>query len=144
MIKVDYEGAWKELKETIERHISPVDMIKTLLPYINELEQKHTHNYIDIRRRSDKEIADYCLKKYTELSMENIYLKKELKEYKEEPLFDVSLECRLNDGSIITICDLMNSKELSHYDTAFREGRKIKYKGKEMRITELTISYKGG
>ena len=79
MIKIDYEGAWKELKKTIEHHISPTDIYKTLFPYINELEQKHTHNYIDIRRRSDKEIADYCLKKYSELFLKYINLKNKLK-----------------------------------------------------------------
>ncbi|MBA7552074.1 hypothetical protein ES705_44628 [subsurface metagenome] len=48
------------------------------------LEQKHTHDYIDVRKRSDKEVADYCLKKYAEMYMENIYLKEGLKGQRKE------------------------------------------------------------
>ena len=83
MIKVDYEGAWKELKEELDK-TSPIDLYKTIHVYMASLEKKHTHNYVDIKKRSDKEVADYCLKKYSEVYMENIYLKKELKGQRKE------------------------------------------------------------
>lgn len=83
MIKIDYEGAWKELKEDMG-FTSPRDLYQTIVLHMKKLEQKHTHNYVDIRRRSDKEIADYCLKKYAEMYMGNIYLRKKLKGQKEE------------------------------------------------------------
>ncbi|MBA7512701.1 hypothetical protein ES705_04709 [subsurface metagenome] len=88
MIKVDYEGAWKELKKELNISSTIIrDAIFTtsLIDMMDNFEQKHTHNYIDIRKRSDKEVADYCLKKYAEVYMENINLKKKLKEHKEKP-----------------------------------------------------------
>lgn len=64
------------------------------------IQRKHTHNRmeeeckkmgkkiiddahnvgrnINLRKRSDKEIADYCLKKYTDIYLENIHLKKKV------------------------------------------------------------------
>jgi len=55
MIKIDYEGAWKEYKGMF---------INTTM--MDTIELKHTHDFIDIHKRSDKEIADYCLKKHVE------------------------------------------------------------------------------
>ncbi len=83
MIKIDYEGAWKELKEDMDS-TSPIDLYQTINLYIDKLEQKHTHNYIDIKRRSDKEIADYCLKKHAEMYLELVELKSRLKGLAEE------------------------------------------------------------
>jgi len=82
MIKVDYEGAWKGLKEYLSKNYITDERI---MEVVEKFEQEHTHNYIDIRKRSDKEVADYCLKKYAEVYMENINLKKKLKEHKEKP-----------------------------------------------------------
>ena len=48
---------------------------------MDNFEQKHTHDYIDIKKRSDKEIADYCLKKYAEMYLELVELKNKLKEF---------------------------------------------------------------
>ena len=75
MIRIDYEGAWKELKER-----SAKEYIICLNDVIRIFEKKHTHDFIDIRKRSDKEIADYCLKKYAEIYMELVCLKRKLKE----------------------------------------------------------------
>jgi len=76
MIKLDYEGAWKELKEHLrKKHITD----ETIMEVVESIEQKHTHNYVDIKRRSDKEVADYCLKKYAEVYLENVELKNKLK-----------------------------------------------------------------
>jgi len=81
MIKIDYEGAWKELKsvygEDLDLNIIGADA--ALKCYMDSLERKHTHNYIDIRKRSNKEIADYCLKKYNEMYLELVCLKQKLK-----------------------------------------------------------------
>ena len=81
MIKVDYEGAWKELKEKYGYLYSDETIL--LKNVIQDLEQKHTHNYVDIRRRSDKEVADYCLKKHAEMYLELVELKNKLKELAE-------------------------------------------------------------
>ena len=77
MIKIDYEGAWKELKELCKGTMYIDD------EYMEILERSHTHDYVDIRKRSDKEVADYCLKKYAEVYLENVELKNKLKELSE-------------------------------------------------------------
>ena len=87
MIKIDYEGAWKELKEYFKgmaksenrKHQEYNVFGLNNFNMMNSFEQEHTHNYVDIKKRTDKEVADYCLKKYAEVYMENIYLKEELK-----------------------------------------------------------------
>ena len=81
MIKVDYEGAWKELKGYLSKNYITDERI---MEVVENFEQKHTHNYIDIRKRSDKEIADYCLKKHAEVYLENVELKNKLKELAED------------------------------------------------------------
>lgn len=87
MIKVDYEGAWEDLKnKTSYSEILDYDKAlgfsihrPDLVTVMNKLEQKHTHNYVDIRRRTDKEVADYCLKKYADMYLELVNLKNRLK-----------------------------------------------------------------
>lgn len=85
MIKVDYERAWKELTKEYGRFIIyfPGKIIpephRSLDDIMDELGEKHTHNYVDIRKRSDKEVADYCLKKHAELYIKYINLKNKLK-----------------------------------------------------------------
>jgi len=76
MIRIDYEGAWKELKEYLKKSYITDE---TIMEVVGNFEQKHTHDYIDIKRRSDKEIADYCLKKYAEVYLELVCLKQKLK-----------------------------------------------------------------
>jgi len=78
MIKIDYEGAWKELRGDMGL-TSPNDLYQTINLYMASLEKKHTHDYVDIRKRSDKEVADYCLKKHVELYIKYINLKNKLK-----------------------------------------------------------------
>ena len=70
MIKIDYEGAWKELKENFR--------MSDLSSHMDIIEKRHTHDFIDIRRRSDKEITDYCLKKYAEIYLELVNLRRKL------------------------------------------------------------------
>ena len=53
MIKTDYEGAWKEMKEYLG--LAPgVYMFRMALVKMKELEQKHTMDFIDIKKCSDK------------------------------------------------------------------------------------------
>lgn len=90
MIKIDYEGAWKELKNKLGR-IEKIGFQKhynysNFLIMIEKLEQKHTHDYIDIKRRGNKEIADYCMKKYSDLYLKHINLKNRLKKLIKEKL----------------------------------------------------------
>ena len=86
MIKIDYEGAWKKLKKTIEHHISPTDIYKTLLLYMNELERKHTYNYLDIKLRSNIEINKYWSRKYILLNEKYIKLKNKIIDNKVDKL----------------------------------------------------------
>ena len=83
MIKIDYEGAWKELKLKYGNLYIICEGGDLVEEVMSAIERKHTHNYIDIRKRSDKEIADYCLKKYGEMYLENINLKKKLEDKNE-------------------------------------------------------------
>jgi len=76
MVKIDYEGAWKELKEYLSKNYITDERI---MEVVENFERKHTHNYIDIKRRSDKEVADYCLKKHAEMYLELVELKQRLK-----------------------------------------------------------------
>ena len=46
MIRIDYEGAWKELKENMSS-TSPRDLYQTIVLHMEKLEQKHTHDYVD-------------------------------------------------------------------------------------------------
>ena len=78
MIKIDYEGAWKELKENMS--------LSSLSSHMDIIEKRHTHDFIDIRKRGDKEIADYCLKKHAEIYLELVSLKKKLKESDDRPI----------------------------------------------------------
>jgi len=89
MIKVDYEGAWKELKEYFNgmaksenrKHQEYNVFGLNHFNMMDNFEQKHTRDYIDIKKRSDKEVADYCLKKYAEVYLELVELKQKLKEF---------------------------------------------------------------
>ena len=87
MIKVDYEGAWKELKnKTSYSEILDYEEASgfsihrpDLVTVMDNLEKKHTHDYVDIRRHSDKEVADYCMKKHAEVYLELVCLKQKLR-----------------------------------------------------------------
>ena len=84
-LKVNYEGAWKELEGIIGKHtlhISSAEGIKQIHIGLKMewLKKKHK-NMITLKRRSDNEMVDYCIKKSIESQMENIHLKKKLREY---------------------------------------------------------------
>lgn len=152
MIKIDYEGAWKDLKEEIPKVVSGYEKnpyftdeafcaIESIKDKMNDLEQKHTHNYIELKKRADKEIADYCLKKYAEIYLENIYLKKKLGEKREkDKVFKVHIVGVTDDCYEYDVTERMNAERLAYYDNAFREGKKAKYRGKKIRIVQLDIS----
>jgi len=74
MIKIDYEKAWKELRD----HNNEATF--SLAAKMYALEQKYTQDVIELKRRSDKEMVDYCLKKNTEIYLELIELKNKLRE----------------------------------------------------------------
>ena len=84
---VNFEEAWKELMGMIPkfRDFFPgmtgvaVDSFEDKM---KELEKKHK-NVIIIKRRTDNEMVDYCIKKSVEAQMENIHLKKKLGEQSE-------------------------------------------------------------
>lgn len=138
MIKIDYEGAWKELKENMNLSSLPLHM--------NEIEKKYTCDFIDIRRRSDKEIADYCLKKYTEIFLENIHLKRKEKEKEYIPrrnqLFHVIMILkRIKDGYKYKWEENMGEKRFEEYREKFLNQEIFQWDGKDITIIEFNISY---
>ena len=141
---INYEAAWMELKEKCgNTYIEPIEGEANLNKAMQEIEKKHK-NVIIIKRRSDSEIVDYCIKKSVEARMENIHLKKKLreeKEWNEEGLFDVHIVCKTKDGRVYTFNWYLNNKKLEYYDAAFREGKNIRYHDIGMRITTFNISY---
>jgi len=139
-LKINYEGAWKELRE----HLGLMDarsLYSTLLLYMDELEVKHK-NMITIKERTDKEIVEHCIRSSVEAGMENIHLKKRIKELeKNEKLYNVYIMIRLlKNGYSSCIKRMMSAKELSFYEDAFRSGKYIKHEGERARITEMNIS----
>ena len=144
---VNYEGAWKELKQTLpelRKYHSFDNIIEASIDdMMRELETKHK-NLITLKRRSDSEIVDYCIRKSVEARMEVIYLKRKLreeKEWNEGGLFDVHIVCETKNGREYTFNRCLNNKKLEYYNTAFREGENIRYHDIEMRITTFNISY---
>jgi len=81
MIKVDYEGAWKELKGEYGGELSLMEKGHDVFLYsfMIDMEQKHTHDIIELQKRSDKEIADYCMKKHAEVYLGLVCLKQKLR-----------------------------------------------------------------
>jgi len=95
-LKCDYEKAWKELKEEygeiIFKRRSEKDSVCHdigLCLHLNILmdvfEKKHT-NIIDIRRRSNEEVAGFFMRKYMNLFMKYINLKNRLKKLSQKSM----------------------------------------------------------
>jgi len=142
MIKIDYEGAWKELKREYGKEYIVYEGGEDVEDVMKKLEKKHTHNFIDIRKRSDKEIADYCMKKYAEMYAENVHLKKKLGDKKEKnKVFKVHIIGLTDDNYEYDFTEQMNDERLAYYDRAFREGKKAKYRGEKIRIVQLDVSF---
>jgi hypothetical protein len=130
---------------------------------MDELEKKHK-NMITIKRRSNPEIVDYCIKKSVEAQMENIHLKKELREQKrkmifrnigyskflekaEKPkrkLFDVHLITITDDSLEFNLDMKVTAKKFEYYKNAYNKGENISWHGLKMRIAELNYSYPEG
>jgi len=123
MIKIDYEGAWKEFKRKygVELYLRKKHYNIFLYSFMNDMEQKHTHDYIDIRRRSDKEIADYCLEKYvgqeqriTKLEKDNIIFSNEL--YGEITLKQLIKKLLSTLGLIIETSHIPAKEEIKEFE----------------------------
>jgi len=83
-LKINYEGAWEELRKRVLPELRKYNSFDNIIEAeinrtMDELEKKHK-NIITLKRRSDNEIVDYCIKKSVEAQMENIHLKKKLRE----------------------------------------------------------------
>ena len=78
---VNYEEAWKELKSKYGTFYKDTEEGRCVGEMMGMLEIKHK-NMITIERRSNPEMVDYCIKKSVEAQMENIHLKKKLREQK--------------------------------------------------------------
>lgn len=140
---VNYEEAWMDFKK--EWGSVEIDDIadRKISEVMEQIERQHK-NLITPKRRSDSEIVDYCIRKNIETQMENIHLKRKLreeKEWNEEGLFDVHMVCETKDGRVYTFNWYLNNKKLEYYDAAFREGKNIRYHDIGMRITTFNISY---
>ena len=139
---VNYEEAWKELRGMLGL-MNARSLHKTILLQMDEFEKKYK-NVITIKRRTDNEMVDYCIKKSVEAQMENIHLRKRIKELKEdkEKIFDVYVMVESKEyGYTYCIKKLMSYKEYSVYDNAFRNGETINHKGEKVRVIEINISY---
>jgi len=161
-LEVNYEGAWKEL----ENHLELIDAYvshSTLLLYMKELEEKHK-NMITLKKRTDNEMVDYCIKKSVEAQMENIHLKKKLKECRkgtktehwiqvritdekvkkpERKLFDVHLVTMTKEGFSFTFDWHCTDKKTAYLSNAFKTQEEISWHGLKMWIVELHISIPG-
>lgn len=83
-LKCDYEKAWKEIEEKFGDEIVYYEDKKVgntagkLKLYMEEIERRH-RNIIDIRRRSNEEVAGLFMRKYMEMHAKYVYLKNKLK-----------------------------------------------------------------
>ena len=167
---VNFEEAWKELKGILGRNNLSITIFSgsgTEDVYINEekmneLEKKYK-NIITIKRHSDNEMVDYCIKKSVEAQMENIHLRKKLREmtqslaikkrmnqagyygqlYPKKPerkLFKVHLVCVTGNDLQFVFDWNVTGKKREYLDKAFREREEISWHGLKMRIVEFNIS----
>jgi hypothetical protein len=79
MIKIDYEGCWKQFKQEAKEHKIYDDTLSEL----DRIEKNNTRDFIELKRREPEDQIDYIMKKYTEKYIEVETLKKELKDIKE-------------------------------------------------------------
>ena len=82
-LKCDYEKAWKEIEEKFGDEIVYYEDKRVgntagkLKSYMKEIEGRH-RNIIDIRRRSNEEVAGFCMRKYMEMHAKYSDLKNKL------------------------------------------------------------------
>lgn len=83
-LKCDYEKAWKEIEEKFGDEIVYCEDKKAgntagkLKLYMEEIERRH-RNIIDIRRRSNEEVAGLFMRKYMGMYAKYVDLKYKLK-----------------------------------------------------------------
>ena len=83
-LKCDYEKAWKEVEEKFGDEIVYYEDKRVgntagkLKSYMKEIEGRHK-NIIDIRRRSNEEVAGLFMRKYMEMYAKYVDLKYRLK-----------------------------------------------------------------
>jgi hypothetical protein len=108
MIKIDYEGCWKQFKQEAKEHKIYDDTLSEL----DRIEKNNTRDFIELKRREPEDQIDYIMKKYTEKYIEVENLKKELKDIKEE---DINSEfiviCPQLDNLIKRLERFINKKE---------------------------------
>ena len=84
-LKCNYEKAWKEVEEKFGDEIVYYEDKKVgntagkLKLSMKEIERRH-RNIIDIRRRSNEEVAGFCMRKYMEMHAKYVDLKNKLEE----------------------------------------------------------------
>ncbi|MBA7579527.1 hypothetical protein ES708_21398 [subsurface metagenome] len=82
-LKCDYEKAWKEIEEKFGDEIvyskdkRVGNTAGKLKLYMKEIEGRR-RNIIDIRRRSNEEVAGFCMRKYMEMHAKYVDLKNKL------------------------------------------------------------------
>lgn len=88
-VKCDYEKAWKELEERFGDEVvyskdkRVGNTAGKLKSYMKEIEGRH-RNIIDIRRRSNEEVAGLYMRKYIEMYAKYVDLKNKLKKLYQE------------------------------------------------------------
>jgi len=90
-LKCDYEKAWKEIEEMFGDEIVYYEDKKVgntagkLKLYMKEIEGRH-RNIIDIRRRSNEEVAGLFMRKFMNLFAKYLNLKNRLEELNQESM----------------------------------------------------------
>ena len=74
MIKIDYEGCWKEFKATA------ISLGIYTESELLEFEKHNTRNFIELKRREPEDRCDYLTRKYLEKHTELIELKRKIKD----------------------------------------------------------------
>jgi len=144
MIKIDYEGAWKGLKEKYgDRYIGiPGGSADAIGNVMTDLERQHTQNIIKLKHRNDKDRADYCMQKYAEVYAENVNLKRKLGEQRKKyKIFKVHIVGVTDDNYEYSVTENMNEERVEYYENAVRGEKEVKYRGKKIRMVALDVTY---
>jgi hypothetical protein len=80
MIKIDYESAWKEFR--IKHGDYPMGEDIDIATQMNNIEEKHTRDFIELKKRTPERKECYWKELYTDTIIELAELQKKLKDVK--------------------------------------------------------------
>jgi len=153
----DFKEKYKSWKMILYNPCGKVqhNLIYLMEEFEEEYLPKNNQNVIKLKRNTDQEVLNYYMKKFTEVYLENIHLKKKLGEKKEnDKIFKVHMECVEMGGSgfiqkgdrieavssEFTVNEMMNAQQCLYYQNAIWKSKIANYRGKKIRITEFTTT----